>query len=67
MSYSIKKFLQNQPSLLWGTITFSPLVHFYLIFNAIDAQRGRLHLLFEHNKQWDPPAKTTKNATLSVL
>jgi len=37
-------------------ITFSPVIHIF-IFNAIDAQRGRLHLLFGHHKQWGSPAK----------
>jgi hypothetical protein len=37
---------------LWWAITFSYFIHFYRIFSTIHAQRGGLHLLFEHHKQW---------------
>jgi hypothetical protein len=45
-------------------LTFSS---FLSVFSAIDAQRGGLHLLFGHHKQWGPLAKMAKNLTLSVL
>jgi hypothetical protein len=38
-----------------------------MIFSAIDVQRGRLHLLFGHHKQWGPPTKTARKPTFNVL
>jgi hypothetical protein len=40
---------------------------FLSIFIAMDAQRGGLHLLFGHHKQWGIATKATKNPTLNVL
>ncbi len=49
-------FVQTTPSTSKGCNFFisSP---FLLILSVIDAQRGGLFLLFEHHKQWGPPAK----------
>ncbi len=56
------------------TIPFTFKGHYFLIsssflsiFSVIDAQRGGLHLLFGHHKQWGPPVKTATNPTLNVL
>jgi hypothetical protein len=40
---------------------------FLSIFIAMDAQRGGLHLLFGHHKQWGIGAKAAKTPTLNVL
>jgi len=34
---------------------------------VIDAQRGRLHLLFGHHKQWGPPEKNGKKPYLKCI
>jgi hypothetical protein len=49
-------FVKTSPPTLEGCnfLSSSP---FLSIFTAIDAQRGGLHLLFGHHKQWSPPAK----------
>ncbi len=39
---------------------------FLLIFSVIDGQRGGLHLLFRHHKQWGPPVKMAKSPPLNV-
>jgi hypothetical protein len=40
-----------------GGLNFFASDPFLLIFNATDAPRGVLYLLFGHQKQWGPPAK----------
>ncbi len=67
MSCSTKEIFVKSSPPTWGdrnVFTSSP---FLPIFNAINAQRGGLHLFFEHHKQWNPPAKPARSATLSVL
>jgi len=36
------------------------------ILNAIDAQKGRLHMVFGPHKQWALAAKMARNPMLSV-
>jgi hypothetical protein len=58
-------FCKNDP-LTWGGggCNFFTSYSFLPIFNAIDAPRGGLHLLFGHHKQWGLPAKMVSKPNL---
>lgn len=53
----VREFFIKITPLVWGAYNFLTSSSFLPIFCAIDAPRGRLHLLFGHYKKWGPPTK----------
>jgi hypothetical protein len=57
MNYSIKTCSVKTTPPTSGGHNFLASYSFLLIFSAIDASRGGLHLLFGHHEQWGLLAK----------
>ncbi len=65
MNYSINSCSLKTTPPTSGGCNFLASCAFLLIFSAIDAPRGRLHLLLGHHEQWGLLQKRQANLTLS--